>query len=227
MAVMTLSLLRQADLDTFWRDGFVHQRDVFTGEQLAALRHDLNALSGWAAVLAGEGDVIGALPWLTAEVGRYFTPVENLAARSAVWRDVCDGVLHVGASQLLDAPAVFEHATGIIKPPVIGLTFPLHQDGVYYSPPDGRCVCANVYLDDVRPDNGSILFAPGSHAELWPHDTAHGKKALTDPDRWFPGLVTPQAQAGDVVWFHLWTVHGSQPNVSPYCRRAVRVGYIT
>ena len=219
--------LAEPELDTFWRDGFLHVRDVFDGAQLEALRTDLNDLSGWSAAFAGvPGDVISQEAWLTAEKGRYFTPVERLHTRSVAWREVALGILQTHAAQLLDAPAVIEHALGIIKPPVQGLTFPLHQDGVYYSPADGRCVLANVYLDDVTPDNGSILFAPGSHAKLWEHDTTRGKKSVSHPEH-FPRLVTPQAQAGDVVYFHLWTVHGSPPNTSPMVRRGVRVGYVT
>ena len=62
-------------------------------------------------------------------------------------------------------------------------------------------------------------------AEGFVHHTHTGKKAL-DPEA-FPEIVTPQAQAGDVVWFHMWAVHGSAPNVAHRCRRAVRVGYRT
>jgi phytanoyl-CoA hydroxylase len=227
---ISVSALTETELDTFWRQGFVHRRNVFNGAQLAALRRDLDNLSGYAQVIAnantGGGDVIAQEAWLTAERGKFFTPVLDVHQQSAAWQTAVTGILQTHASQLLDAPAVLEHATGIVKPPIRGMTFPLHQDGVYYSPDDGRCVLANVYLDDVTPDNGSILFAVGSHTQLWPHDTTRGKKSVTHPAH-FQNLVTPQAQAGDVVWFHLWTVHGSPPNQSPSCRRTVRVGYVT
>jgi phytanoyl-CoA hydroxylase len=224
---ISVSPLTDAELDTFWRRGFVHRRNVFNGAQLAAMRRDLDDLSGYAKVIANQGgDVTAQEAWLTAERGKFFTPVLDVHQHSEAWRTAVTGVLQAHASQLLDAPAVLEHATGIVKPPIRGMTFPLHQDGVYYSPDDGRCVLANVYLDDVTPDNGSILFAVGSHTQLWPHDTTRGKKSVTHPAH-FQNLVTPQAQAGDVVWFHLWTVHGSPPNQSPSCRRTVRVGYVT
>jgi len=221
--------LTEAERDAFWRDGFLHRRDVFDAATLKTLRTDLDEVSGWAAALRGSDQtVFGQEPWLDAEkpAGAYFTPVERLHDQSAAWAAVCRGVLHEHASQLLGVPGVFEHALGIIKPPIKGLTFPLHQDGVYYSPADGRCVLANVYLDDVTLDNGSILFAPGSHRQLWAHDTTRGKKSVSHPEQ-FQTLVTPQAQAGDVVYFHLWTVHGSPPNRSARCRRTVRVGYMT
>lgn len=223
--------LTDLELDAFWRDGFVHRPRVFDGAQLKTLRADLDRLSGYDVVIAntnkGGGDVTAQQAWLTVEQSeKFFTPVLDVQQGSAAWKAVIEGVLHAHASQLLDAPAKLDHATGIVKPPIRGMTFPLHQDGVYYSPADGRCVLANVYLDDVTPENGSILFAVGSHTQLWPHDTSRGKKSVSHPEQ-FPNLVMPQAQAGDVVYFHLWTVHGSPPNTSPSYRRTVRVGYVT
>ena len=227
MSVTAIEGLTETELDAFWRLGFLHRKNVFNGHQLATLRGDLDRVSGYADVIANQtGDVVAQQAWLTEERGAFFTPVLEVHQQSEAWQAVVTGVLQAHAAQLLDAPAVLEHATGIVKPPIRGMTFPLHQDGVYYSPDDGRCVLANVYLDDVTPENGSILFAPGSHGQLWPHDTTRGKKSVSHPEQ-FTNLIMPPAQAGDVVWFHLWTVHGSPPNRSASYRRSVRVGYIT
>jgi ectoine hydroxylase-related dioxygenase (phytanoyl-CoA dioxygenase family) len=118
---------------------------------------------------------------------------------------------------------VFCNATGILKPPSCGQTFPYHQDGAYYGPADGRYLIANVYLQDVTPDNGSLKVVSRTHDRLWPHEETHGKKSVTLPTG--AVVVHPQATAGDVLWFHLWTVHGSDQNRSTHARCAVRCGY--
>jgi hypothetical protein len=215
------------EVATFAREGFVHQRRVFTGAQLAALAAEVDRLSGWPAdrhIQTGDR-VRCTTAWLTSEPGKTFAPVRKLDEQSAPWGAACTEVLSVIAAQLLGEPSVLDHAMGIVKPPQIGQTFPWHQDGIYYGPSDGHMVLANVYLDDVTPENGSLRIVPRTHGALLPHSTETGKKAL--PVEQFPAWVEPQATAGDVVWFHIWAVHGSAPNTSASVRRAVRVGYRT
>jgi ectoine hydroxylase-related dioxygenase (phytanoyl-CoA dioxygenase family) len=84
-------------------------------------------------------------------------------------------------------------------------------------------VIANVYLDDVTARGGSLRVISRSHGHLRPSG-ATGKRAVTlSPEA---QIIEPQALAGDVLWFHLWTVHGSGPNHSASVRRSVRCGYI-
>jgi ectoine hydroxylase-related dioxygenase (phytanoyl-CoA dioxygenase family) len=213
-----ISLL--ADVAAFHADGYWHQRAVLAPDAVRGLRDELDRL----LVVGGRLPWTG--PWLTAEAGLGYLPIRDLVNRSPAWHDVCHGVLRSTAGELLGTPAFLDEAVGIIKPAKIGQTFPLHQDGIYYAPENGRLVIANVYLDDVTPDNGSLRLAPGSHTRgLLPHTCAFGKKALAEADV-PPTLVEPQAAAGDVVWFDLWTVHGSAPNRSRSLRRAVRAGYV-
>lgn len=215
--------MASAHAATFADLGFLHVRGVFDSATVDALRADLDALSGWKASGIEVGDVVKKASTWTADTHKFFTPVRKIHEQSAVWQTACAGVLAAQARELMGGPVVLDHALGIVKPPQLGQAFPLHQDGAYYGPADGRCVLGNIYLDDVRPDNGSLHLAPRSHGGPLVHHEEHGKKVL-HPAR-FPTLIAPEAKAGDVVWFHLWTVHGSAPNVSPKARRAVRVGY--
>lgn len=216
--VTTLPRLTDAEIAHFLTEGYVHQRAVFAPEDVRVLTKDLNRLT------VEGGGVVWTGPWKQGEEGHGFAIVKDLATRSALWHDACYDVLRPLATPLLkkqEDVTVFE-AVGIIKPPQIGQTFPLHQDGIYYGPIDGDYVIANVYLDDWTPTNGSLQLVPRTHYSLLTHDQ-RGKKQI--PDETFPERVEPQALAGDVVWFHLWTVHGSQPNHSDLPRRTVRAGF--
>ena len=206
----------------FRTEGWLFQPGLLRA-QVEALRDEVNQHSGWVAPAGQPVTVAVTGPWVDAEIGHVYTPVRDLADRSATWHALCTDTLGPIATQLLADDVIFVNATAILKPPSIGQTFPWHQDGAYYGPENGRYIIANVYLDDVTPDNGSLQIVPRTHDHLWPHDDARGKKAvMLPPDA---EIIEPPAKAGDVCWFHLWTVHGSGPNHSSGPRRAVRVGY--
>lgn len=211
--------------DIFQREGYWLQPSVFTGDALTALQADLDRISGWTGGVANQTGqhVVRATPWVAAEANRYFTPVRHLRQESVAWQGACDALAPI-ADVLVQSPLVLDHCMGIIKPPQVGQTFPWHQDGAYYGPASGIGVLANVYLDDTTADNGSIQVVPQTQTHLRAHSMVAGKKSLPDLD--VSGAIEPQAKAGDVLWFHLWTVHGSRPNLSAFCRRAVRVGFL-
>lgn len=207
----------------FRTEGWLCQSGVLR-EQVPELLEELHRVSSWTGA-PGRSVVMGG-PWLETEraQGRWYTPVRNLVDQSEPWLRACRDVLGHTAAQLLGDNVRLENVTGVLKPPEVGQTFPWHQDGVYYGPSDGRYILANVYLDDVTPENGSLQVIARSHTQLWAHHTDAGKKAVRLPPD--PEVIAPQAQAGDVLWFYLWTVHGSGPNLSPHPRRAVRAGYL-
>lgn len=147
------------------------------------------------------------------------------------------------------------HSTMHAKPPDAGAPFPLHQDFPFWPHEDGRYVEGLVHLDDADETAGCIKFLAGSHKlgplehiigtewtpRTWPRvvlehfrESLPGRVQLIDGDS-APHLPTDKyrlqdavsvpAKAGDVVLFHVWTVHGSAVNHSGRWRRLVRVGY--
>ena len=207
--------LSPAQIARFRVEGFLHDRAILAPDDVAGFCGELGRLAVEGGAVPWTG------PWVASETGHGYAPVRYLAERSAPWKAFCADLGRRAAQLLGDQTAVLYEATGILKPPQLGQSFPWHQDGAYYGPIDGHYVIANLYLDDVTPENGSLQVVPCSHRAALAHVERDGKKVVA-----LDGTpVEPQAKAGDVVWFHLWTVHGSPPNHGSTPRRAVRLGY--
>jgi ectoine hydroxylase len=102
--------------------------------------------------------------------------------------------------------------------------------------PEPRCMNVAIFLDDVNPYNGPLMFIPGSHKKgvvdakhdltttsypLWTVDDqliadlvgrAGGKQG---------GIVSPTGPAGSMILFHSCLLHASSSNLSPWNRVSV------
>lgn len=110
-----------------------------------------------------------------------------------------------------------------------------HQDYGTWARDDGmpepRAMNIAVFLDEVMPINGPLMFIPKSHRHgtleaghdlqttsypLWTLDQATVTR-LADEG----GIVAPTGKPGSVVMFHGNLVHASPPNITPYPRKIV------
>ena len=112
-----------------------------------------------------------------------------------------------------------------------------HQDyGVWQRDddmPEAKGMNLAVFLDEVTPLNGPLLFIPGSHKRgvfeaghdvettsypLWTidHETV---SRLADEG----GIVAPTGPAGSGLFFHCNLVHGSPGNMTPWGRTIVYI----
>ncbi len=112
--------------------------------------------------------------------------------------------------------------------------------------PTERAMNVAVFLDDVNPFNGPLMFIPGSHKKgvvdarhdltttsypLWTVDNAlitqlveraGGPGGYDAEGRYQPGgIVSPVGPAGSMIVFHSCLVHASTSNLSPWNRVAV------
>jgi ectoine hydroxylase len=118
------------------------------------------------------------------------------------------------------------------KAPFDGELWQWHQDYGTWQRDDGmpeaRAMNISVFLDEVLPINGPLMFIPKSHRQgtlaaghdttttsypLWTldHDTV---RTLADQG----GIVAPTGKPGTVLMFHGNLVHGSTANITPYGR---------
>jgi len=111
-----------------------------------------------------------------------------------------------------------------------------HQDFGAWQRDDGmpraRAVNVAVFLDEVMPINGPLLFIPKSHRArnidgttahpLWTLNKETVTKLVRDAeDEDGVGIVAPTGKAGSVLMFHGNLVHAAPPNITPYPRKVV------
>jgi ectoine hydroxylase len=115
-----------------------------------------------------------------------------------------------------------------------------HQDyGTWFNDdlmPTERAMNVAIFLDDVTPFNGPLMFIPGSHRKgvieakhdltttsypLWTVDNDLIGQLVERAGGKTGGIVSPQGPAGSMILFHSCLVHASGSNLSPFHRVAV------
>lgn len=103
----------------------------------------------------------------------------------------------------------------LYKEPVGGHPKHLHQDSAYFEHRfEGPCAVLS-YLVDTDLTNGALYVAPGSHrlGQL-PHIDTFSHLGLDEREWPWERALPVCGQAGDAIFFHVRTVHGSQENHS-------------
>jgi ectoine hydroxylase len=110
-----------------------------------------------------------------------------------------------------------------------------HQDYGTWARDDGmpepKAMNISVFLDEVMPINGPLMFIPKSHKHgvlaaghdlqttsypLWTLDHPTVERLAAEG-----GIVAPTGKPGTVLMFHGNLVHGSAGNITPYSRKIV------
>lgn len=212
----------------FERDGFVigprllnsDQRDALCTEllELTDPGHDGHEL--WYEYHSNEsGDPDAVL----------FHALGSWRLRPAFHDALWNAAFTVPASQLLGGSVRFWHDQLFCKPAKHGGVVAWHQDYSYWTrtTPMAHLTCW-IGLDDATVDNGCIHYVPGSHKwDLLPvtglaGDMAAIRDVLND-DQWeqFQHPVAVELEAGECVFHHPLTVHGSFANRTDRPRRAL------
>ncbi|MBA2760372.1 MAG: phytanoyl-CoA dioxygenase family protein [Segetibacter sp.] len=135
----------------------------------------------------------------------------------------------MAASQLLgNVPVRFWHDQIFYKPPKKGGVVAWHQDYSYWTRTKPvahiTCWCA---LDDATIENGCIQYIPGSHRwGLLPKTVIAGelqgiREFLNDEQKkQFDNAQPTPVKAGEAIFHHPFTLHGSGENKSAHPRRA-------
>lgn len=227
----------QAQKTRFEEDGYLVARALLSAHEVAACEREIKRLHRLAVDLQDRGDP-GArhfqlepyadtaaregLPVLRKiEQTRVFSEVfRNLAAHPRLIRLV---------GSLLGPDLLLFRSTLMLKPAFHGSSHGLHQDSAYWPMRPPALVTVSIALTDANPENGCIQVLPGSHRwglQSWGRIARRQYEALTDRDDVDLSERTdvPLA-AGDAVFFHSMTVHGSGPNPSPFPRHTALYAY--
>ena len=226
-------MLSEEQVHFFHEQGYLHIPQVFARGEIDSLSDELDRLvEEWAFTSPGWTG-----PWRQAymdpetERKSKLTAMHDLHLYSSAWcRAVTHPKLTEAMSELLGPDVELHHSTLHIKPPQTGHPFPLHQDYPFYEHQDGRYVDVLVHLDDTSHENGEIRFLAGSHKRGKLQHVTETESGPCSPhlptgEYRLEDTVPVPARRGDVVCFHVYTVHGSYINQTKRPRRLVRVGY--
>ena len=226
---MEENVLNAEQVQFFNENGYVRIPAVYSPDEISRMSSELDQLiQDWATTNMGWTG-----PWrdvyMSPEVEKraMLTHLHDLHFYSEAWcRAVCSPNMAAAMACLLGDAVELHHTTLHCKPPETGMPFPMHQDSPFYQHEGPQYVDAIVHVDDATIPNGCLKFLPGSHKQgHLTHITQNCSPHLpTDQYRLADAVHCP-ANAGDVVAFSIYTVHGSEINGTDRWRRLVRVGY--
>ena len=106
------------------------------------------------------------------------------------------------------------------KPAAVGMEIPWHQDGAYWPIRPLANISAWIAIDRVRRENACLKVIPGSHLSgLKPHQIDSRKNLALDrtvnPEHLNKEeAVDIELDPGDLVFFDVYLMHGSNANTS-------------
>lgn len=226
--------LSQDQVDQFNRDGFLAGIRLLNDAQIERIRTELASI----ADPAHPGNEL----FYEFHSNESTDPSTILFHALGAWR-ITEGLhdvlwnpaLLVPASQLLgNVPVRFWHDQIFWKPPKQGGVVAWHQDYSYWTRtiPVAHLTCW-CGLDDATIENGCLQYIPGSHKwGLLPKPVIAGemegiREYLNDEQqKQFEKPAFAEVKAGEAVFHHSLTLHGSGANKSSKPRRAFVINLI-
>ncbi len=214
-------------LAVHFRDhGYALARGLISAERLVALEADFDRIVGQ---LRASGEPVNAR-WggpRMDDLGAEDTEVvhtHNVQRYSAAWRAALSDDALLGAAEALIGPDIVLHHSKLFeKPPLTGAPFPLHQDWTYFPTERDSMLAAVIHVSPSTDAMGCLRVVPGSH-RLGRIDGTSGQGPSGVLDQYALADAIPlEAEPGDVLFFHCFTLHGSAPNGSDRTRKTVLV----
>jgi len=216
-------------LADFERDGYLVLPEVFTPEEVAVFKKELQRISTLPEVLGSPAAIrepdSGALRSLFAihRTNELFARVAGDERIAGIVRYILGGDLYVHQSRLN------------LKPGFKGKEFYWHSDFETRHVEDGlprmRTVSCSVLLTDNHSYNGPLMLIPGSHRKfiscVGRTPDNHYQKSLRKQEFGVPddrslaelyqknGVDLATGPAGTIVLFDCNTLHGSNSNITP------------
>ena len=217
-------------LSQFDRDGYLFFPGQFTAEEMKVLNEAVpDIYSRRDAFNVREKDSDAVRTNFAAHL--YSEPFAKLARHPRM----------VEPAQQLLGEALYMHQFKINgKMAFEGDVWQWHQDyGTWFNDdlmPTPRAMNVAIFLDDVNPFNGPLMFIPGSHKTgvvdakhdltttsypLWTVENDLIAQLVERAGGKNGGIVSPQGPAGSMILFHSCLLHASGSNLSPWNRVSV------
>lgn len=233
-ATTTYKSLTQAQVDSFWTNGFLPIGKVLTDEEIALLRAEYDR--EFTRARAGETSFRNLSTNKDADLEeqnaaeKQLLQIMQMCERNIHFRELLyhERILDI-IEDLIGPNIQLFHDQGLFKPAYQGGEVFWHQDNAYWrcSPPN--LVSCWLTLDDVDADNGAMQFLPGTHFQAQEHDHANASDTLLDlGDRVGDAkAVVADLPAGGIAIHHCQVLHHTAPNTTDRQRRALAIHYMT
>ena len=217
-------------LSQFDRDGYLFFPGQFTPDEMKVLNDSVPQLYARRdAFNVREKDSDSVRTNFAAHL--YSEPFAKLARHPRM----------VGPAQQLLGEALYMHQFKVNgKMAFEGDVWQWHQDyGTWFNDdlmPTERAMNVAIFLDDVNPFNGPLMFIPGSHKTgvvdakhdltttsypLWTVENDLIAQLVARAGGKNGGIVSPHGPAGSMILFHSCLLHASGSNLSPWNRVSV------
>ena len=125
---------------------------------------------------------------------------------------------------LIGPNILLHHSKLFYKPPRNGAAFPLHQDWSYFPTEKHTMIAAVIHLTDTTETMGCIRLIPKSHKlGLIKKSDGHQYTKKIHSKYKLENATPITTNAGDVLFFHPFTLHGSMPNISNKPRKTILI----
>lgn len=215
----------RAGIAAFWQEnGYYLARGVFDAAQVADLETDFDRI---VAQLMQSGEALNAR-WGGAATDKIdggqavILHTHNVQFFSATWLQALLNPRFLGATTAILGDDVLLHHTKLFqKPSEKGAAFPMHQDWTYFPSIKDTMMAGVIHVSDASDEMGCLRVYPGSR-KLGRVKGTSGAQASELLDQYpIEGATILEAEAGDVAFFHYFTLHGSMPNRSNRTRKTV------
>jgi ectoine hydroxylase-related dioxygenase (phytanoyl-CoA dioxygenase family) len=103
----------------------------------------------------------------------------------------------------------------LVKEPAGGHPKHLHQDAAYFEHRHEGPMALLGYCTDTNLENGCLHVVPGSHRfGLLEHEDTFSHLGFSEQTWPWEDALPLEGEAGDAIFFHVNTIHGSKPNHS-------------
>lgn len=214
----------------FAHNGYFLAPRVFGGEQLRQLQEDFKLI---VDQLQQSDEQInarwGSADYVHDSANTVIIHTHQVQAFSALWLQAFMDERFLDATEELIGPDIILHHSKLFhKPAGKGAPFPLHQDYAYFPSVCDSMIAAVILISDSDVERGCIRIVPGSHkrGRLDPSfSLARNPESTRDfiAEHPLEDALPIEGKAGDVLFFHYLTLHGSTVNRSPHDRQSVLV----
>ena len=221
---LTMSEIRQA----FEENGYYHARAVFAPAEIAVMASEFDRIVDQLETTGEDTEVKFTGPEMEKIYSAEDTIMHthNVHQFSGAWLRAIqqDRFLDI-TQEILGENIMLHHSKLFRKPALHGLPFPMHQDWSYFPTIKDTMIAAVIHVADATDAMGCLRVYPGSHRLGRQPDTSGQSEETAELLQDYPieNATILEAQAGDVVFFNYFTLHGSMPNRSDRVRKTVVV----